>query len=216
MSLAMRRSKIMRHQALGDPGFFDTIVSGVKKIGSFVSKGAVKSAAGLATGGIPGAIQAGAQHWATAIPRGSEPQFVGPPLMAGQNGGASAGLTGAVTIPGVGTISVGGGGGIQIGGPGVGPGQFGPGFGGVVSGGSSTAPGACIPGMPGVRLNRTGYFLKSGQYIAPGTKCVRSRRRNPLNPRALSKAMSRVTSFKKAASVASRITIRSSGCAKCR
>jgi hypothetical protein len=70
--------------------------------------------------------------------------------------------------------------------------------------------------MPGVRLNRTGYFLKSGQYIAPGTKCVRSRRRNPLNPRALSKAMGRVVSFKKAATAASRITIRERSCSRCK
>jgi hypothetical protein len=141
-----------------------------------------------------------------------------PPRNGGFGGSVQG--TGSVTLPGVGTVSVGGGTGITIRPPGT-PvnGGFGPGFaqfGGVTSGSSTSAPGACVPGMPGVRLNKTGYHLRDGTFIAPGTKCVRSRRRNPLNPRALSKALSRVTSFKKAATVASRITIRSAGCARCK
>lgn len=46
--------------------------------------------------------------------------------------------------------------------------------------------------------NKSGYFLKSGQYVAPGTKCVVNRRLNPLNPRALSRSMRRLSSARKA------------------
>jgi len=60
----------------------------------------------------------------------------------------------------------------------------------------------------GSRPNKSGYWLKNGQYVAPETVCVKSRRMNPLNPRALSKAMRRIESAKRASSVLSRITIR--------
>ena len=48
----------------------------------------------------------------------------------------------------------------------------------------------------GMRLNKSGYFLKDGTYIAPGTKYVKIRRRNSMNPRALSRAMARVEGAK--------------------
>ena len=60
----------------------------------------------------------------------------------------------------------------------------------------------------GTRPNKSGYWLQGGQYVAPGTVCVKRRRMNPLNPRALSKAMRRIESAKRAASVLNRITIR--------
>jgi len=52
-------------------------------------------------------------------------------------------------------------------------------------------------GLPprGYRLNKTGYHLKDGTYVAPGTRYVKVRRRNPANPRALRKALSRAESF---------------------
>lgn len=79
---------------------------------------------------------------------------------------------------------------------------------GSIGGGSATAyysqPGAAGPTVCGsngkmqrTHLNRSGYFTKAG-YVAPGTKCVANRRRNPLNPRALSRAMSRVHGAQKA------------------
>lgn len=83
-------------------------------------------------------------------------------------------------------------------------------FGGVQSGASSTAA-VCAVGS-GMRLNKTGYFLRSGQYIAPRTKCVKSRRRNPLNPRALSRAMSRLASAKKAAKALDRFEVKGRRC----
>ena len=60
----------------------------------------------------------------------------------------------------------------------------------------------------GHRPNKSGYWLNSGQYVEPGTVCVKRRRMNPLNPRALSKAMRRIESAKRATAVLGRITIR--------
>ncbi len=60
----------------------------------------------------------------------------------------------------------------------------------------------------GYRPNKSGYYVNGGQYVAPGTTCVKRRRMNPLNPRALSKAMRRIESAKRATTVLNRITIR--------
>lgn len=51
---------------------------------------------------------------------------------------------------------------------------------------------------PGFRANKSDYWLKNGTYVPKGTRCVRIRRRNPLNPRALDRATSRVASFARA------------------
>lgn len=47
----------------------------------------------------------------------------------------------------------------------------------------------------GYHLNKTAYFLKSGAYVAPGTKWVRNRRRNFANGRALNRAITRTAGF---------------------
>jgi hypothetical protein len=64
---------------------------------------------------------------------------------------------------------------------------------------STRAPGAVTTrgdGCPkGYRLNKTGYFLKSGQYVPPESRCVRIRRMNPANSRALSRGLRREESF---------------------
>lgn len=76
-------------------------------------------------------------------------------------------------------------------------------------GGGTFRPGAILPGgMPaytpgaeqvprGHRLNKTGYHLKDGTYIPPGTKVVRNRRRNFANGRALNRAIGRVQGFER-------------------
>lgn len=61
---------------------------------------------------------------------------------------------------------------------------------------------------PGYHWNKTGYFLKDGTWVEKGTKQVKNRRRNPLNPRALDRSMSRITSAKRASKKLGRITIR--------
>jgi len=58
--------------------------------------------------------------------------------------------------------------------------------------------------------NKSDYFLKDGTFIQKGTRCVKNRRRNPLNPRAMDRAISRIVSGKKASSRMGRITIRKS------
>ncbi len=55
--------------------------------------------------------------------------------------------------------------------------------------------GAAAVQPSGYHLNKTAYFLKSGQYVAPGTKWVRNRRRNFANGRALNKAITRTAGF---------------------
>ena len=57
----------------------------------------------------------------------------------------------------------------------------------------SPAPcnGACASGY---HLNKSDYFLKSGQFIRKGSACVKNRRRNPLNPRAADRAIGRLRS----------------------
>ena len=61
---------------------------------------------------------------------------------------------------------------------------------------------------PGYHWNKTGYFLKDGTWVEKGSREVKNRRRNPLNPRALDRSMSRITSAKRASKKLGRITIR--------
>ena len=51
---------------------------------------------------------------------------------------------------------------------------------------------------PGCHPNKAEYCLKSGERVFKGTRCVRNRRRNPLNPRALDRAISRIGSAQNA------------------
>jgi len=60
----------------------------------------------------------------------------------------------------------------------------------------------------GYRLNKTGYYTKSEGWVEPGTKFVKIRRRNPLNPKALDRAISRIESGKRASKKLSRVTVR--------
>lgn len=70
--------------------------------------------------------------------------------------------------------------------------------------------GACPKGH---HLNKTGYYSRrAGGWVAAGTVCVKNRRRNPLNPRALSRSISRISSAKNAAKFLSRVTVREGGC----
>ena len=64
----------------------------------------------------------------------------------------------------------------------------------------------------GYHVNKTEYFLKDGTRVEAGTRWVKNRKRNPLNPRAASKAIGRIESLKKATARFSRITIRKKCC----
>ena len=48
----------------------------------------------------------------------------------------------------------------------------------------------------GYHLNKSSYFLKDGTYVEKGTRYVRNRRRNPMNPRALKRAVARIDAAK--------------------
>lgn len=74
------------------------------------------------------------------------------------------------------------------------------------------------PPGPGYRPNKSGYWRRdprdaSGMtalWIPPNSIWVKTRRRNPLNPRAADRAISRLTSAKRAVQKLSRITVRES------
>jgi len=72
-----------------------------------------------------------------------------------------------------------------------------------------TAQIACAKGY---HANKSGYFTKRQGWIAPGTVCVKNRRRNPLNPRALSRSIARISSAKNAAKFLGRVSVREPGC----
>lgn len=63
-------------------------------------------------------------------------------------------------------------------------------------------------GARGYHLNKSGYYTKGGNYVAPQSRWVKNRRRNPLNPRALSRSISRISSAKNAAKFLGRVTVR--------
>jgi len=72
-------------------------------------------------------------------------------------------------------------------------------------GGATIRPGAMLPGgtpfftpgecPKGFRKNKSSYFLKNGQHVPRGSKCVRYRRMNVANTRALKRSTRRLTSF---------------------
>lgn len=78
--------------------------------------------------------------------------------------------------------------------------------------GGETGYGAPGPAPSGYRLNKSGYFLRDGTFVPPGTRYVRTRRRNPANPRALDRAMSRLSSAKRLEKKLGRFTIKGKRC----
>ena len=66
----------------------------------------------------------------------------------------------------------------------------------------------------GFHLNKSDYFLRDGTFVPAGTRLVKNRRRNPNNPRANSRALSRITSAKKAQKALDSVTIKCRRCFK--
>lgn len=58
----------------------------------------------------------------------------------------------------------------------------------------------------GYRPNKSDYFLKDGTLVAAGSKCVKYRRKNPMNARALSRAISRIDGGKRFQNILSEIS----------
>lgn len=202
MSMAI---KVAKSQYRGDPGLFSFLGKAagglVKAVGGAVG--------GFISGGPAGAILGAAR---TVLPSAKPSVFVaqspsaGTVMTAGSMAGLPAlpgiGLPGGVGKTGVSLVPFGQGGLVQP--MGVAPGGA---TGPLV--GTNGAGAAC---QRGYHFNRTGYFTKKYGYIEKGTVCIKNRRRNPLNPRALSRAMSRLESAKNASKALSRITIRDRGC----
>lgn len=68
----------------------------------------------------------------------------------------------------------------------------------------------------GFHPNKSSYFLKDGTFVAEGSRCVKNRRKNPLNPRAASRAISRLESAKKATKRLDRVSIKCKRCGRAR
>jgi len=193
MSVAIKRAKYM-----GDPGLFGSI-------GKFLG-GAAKTVAGAATGflgGGPLGALGGALKGAGVI---KAPTYAPQPTAQVYRGGM---MTSQVAMPGTGTRGP-----LALGRPGM---QY----------PARTAPPAYPtpardfppsreegPPGPGYHLNKAGYYRSTPAgttvYVPAESVWVKNRRRNPLNPRALDRAMGRVTSAKAASKKLSRITIRKS------
>lgn len=181
MSYALKQAKFANQ---GDPGLFSAIGSVVKKVGGAVYNTLVPSP--IKTGvGVVSSIVGG---------RGSAPQLPQLPPPGARNfpapqlpprGGAMPGPMAQVPA------TVGGPGGTAM---------------------VDTKPAIACP--QGYHPNKSGYYRRSPAgsvlYIPPGHACVKNRRRNPLNPRAMDRAIGRLSSAKKAAKKLGRITIRES------
>ncbi len=76
------------------------------------------------------------------------------------------------------------------------------------------ATNGAIGAPSGYHVNESDYFLKDGTFVPAGSRWVKNRKRNPLNPRAASKAIGRIESLKRATARFSRITIRKKCCNK--
>jgi len=60
----------------------------------------------------------------------------------------------------------------------------------------------------GYHLNKSSYFLLSGEFVPAGTRWVKDRKRNPANARATSRSIARIKGAKKYQSSLSSISIR--------
>lgn len=194
MSLAIKRARANGGRGglaygpmyYGDPGLFGKIASGFKSIGKAVGgaviggvKGFVKT--GSPFGGVKGAVS-GAVRSFTSTTRGpgvTPAQLPVPPSWPGGPAVDPFGRGGQVDIfsppPGA--------------------------YGGQDVGQAIVDVTSAVACPAGFRPNKSAYYQRTpgGIVFHPkGTKCVRSRRRNPLNPRALSRSMSRVAGARKA------------------
>jgi len=185
---------------MGDPGLFGDIWKGIRKVGGIatgivgglgipVVSGVARTVGGALFG--PPGIQ---RYTGPMIPSfaptpGTTTYAQGPrgvPVGIASSFGARPGLAGFQMVPT-------------------------PGFGGAVERflpGGATGFQQAGPPMSGYHWNKSGYFLRDGTFVAPGTKMVRNRRRNPGNMRALSRSLGRIKSAKKMAATLSSVTIR--------
>lgn len=81
----------------------------------------------------------------------------------------------------------------------------------LIPGGQAGAQQAALSNScpKGYQPNKSEYYTKAG-FVGKGTRCVKIRRRNSLNPRALTRSLDRIKGFKNASKKASLITVRDS------
>lgn len=180
MSLAMRQARY----AVGDPGLFGFIGKALGAVGSIVPGpiGAITKLVGGALAPKPISV-AKASVGMSALPGGVLTRTAQP---------GNALLAGTLQTNPFSGVKLGP---IQIGTskPGVGLAPTGQGVTGPLVGTPSSTP--CTSGY---HFNKSRYYSTRYGVVEKGTVCVKNRRRNPLNPRALSRAMSRVKSAQKA------------------
>lgn len=177
----------------GDPGFFGDIFHGITgAIGGLLTGNPLNAIGGAIRGftgggkaqGTSAAVSGASSGMGLMSPLGTNAQGFGLPSGAG-GGGAGPGGGIGINIGGPNGITLGGGGGV-IGG------------GGGFTGGTAVGPYTGGAVMSGYHLNKHGYYTKGGHYVAPRSKQVKNRRRNPLNPRALHRSLARLHSAKHA------------------
>lgn len=184
MSYAM---SVARYGNMGDPGLFGFLGNAIKgTIGGFITggpAGAILGAAGSIAGTIskPAPVPVKVAKAAAMFPTISQarPQLPGTPGFSGVNVGGPSGVTIGTVKPGGSAL--------------VAPARPTP----LLPSGSTAQYAAKSCGIAGYHYNKSTYYTRGGA-VPAGTKCVRNRKRNPLNPRALSRAMSRVASAQKA------------------
>jgi hypothetical protein len=202
VSAVLKASKIMRvsraHPGVfaryhrGDPGFLDGLWNGIKgAVGGLISGGP----AGAIVGGVAGLAggkkaSSGGGFFGTALTqmRGFAPD--GPSILSPQINIGNRAMPGGAPVPGL---------------PSMPPMFSDPNRGNTTQGGTSGGTdwdmGSPANGRRcnvGHHWNKSGYYTKRYGYIPKGTVCVKNRKRNPLNPRAASRALSRLTSTRKA------------------
>ncbi len=188
MSLVIREAREasqgggMPGEYMGDPGLFGGLAGALR--------GAIRGGLAGATGGILGG-RAGAMRTREERARMGVPTMGVPMQLAPR--GRGPGRTRRQQRAGVG-------------------GRKRPGVVGamqrIVPGGETGFEVAQVACPSGFHANKSDYFLRDGTFVPKGSKCVRNRRRNPLNPRAASRAISRIKSAKNAAKMLSNVTIR--------
>jgi len=200
MSLAINRAKYT-----GDPGLFGDIFRGAAgAVGGFFSGGPMGAVSGGYRGlkGTPQAGPGGTPTHTDAQLRGALDHARMGTKLASQGGPSwfTQSMLDSATArfaprPAPGLLA-----GVQ---------RFVP---GGATGMLPAANGAGAASMGGYHLNKSSYFLRSGEFVPAGSKWVRNRKRNPANARATSRAISRVTGAKRYASSLSRISIRKKKC----
>ena len=192
MSLAM---KVSRRGRYGDPGIFGFL------------GGVVKTVTGVAGAVLPGPLGTVAKTLSNALP-GKNLLQPSPRPGPGTTLAMPTGNMPVLTLPGTPTVGL----------PGTGFGVPVPTSAPMT--GMEAGSGGMVACKPGYRMNKSKYFterdvfgVKTGGVTIhqKGTTCVKSRRMNPLNPRAISRAIRRLESAKRATSRLSRVSIRG-GC----